>query len=76
MTWTDVKSDYVENDNDSCAGCGKDLGVKIPRCCSGRECNCMGMPVDPNVCSDECLKKVYPWHWEATVGKKYGSEKL
>jgi len=23
-------------------------------CCNGRECGCMGMPIDPVVCSDEC----------------------
>ena len=27
-------------------------------CCSGRECGCMGMPVDPIVCSKECYNKL------------------
>lgn len=24
------------------------------RCCDGRECACMGMPINPCICSDEC----------------------
>ena len=24
-------------------------------CCSGRECGCMGQPIDPPFCSNECM---------------------
>lgn len=49
----------------NCVVCGKDIEVTI--CCSGRDCGCMGMPIDPPVCSDKCYdelmnnyKKYYP----------------
>jgi hypothetical protein len=40
-----------------CWGCGK---VEIPEpvsCCSGHECGCMGQPIDPPFCSDECQRE-------------------
>ena len=36
-------------------------GTVIPEpqmCCDGRECGCMGKPVDPPVCSEECYDKL------------------
>jgi len=35
-----------------CEICGTEIDVRV--CCSGHECGCMGMPVDPPVCSDKC----------------------
>ena len=35
-----------------CENCGKRIEVRM--CCSGRECGCMGLPIDPPVCSDVC----------------------
>lgn len=29
-------------------------------CCDGRECGCMGQPIDPSFCSNECMYVVYP----------------
>ena len=38
-----------------CIVCGKSFVGEVPMyCCSGRDCGCMGMPLDPVVCSDEC----------------------
>lgn len=37
-----------------CMICGGELGYEPQMCCSGRDCGCMGMPVDPPICSDEC----------------------
>ena len=40
-----------------CFECGE---VEIPEpvgCCSGRDCGCMGMPIDPPYC-DECFDKL------------------
>lgn len=38
-----------------CMFCGQTwLGPEPQYCCSGRDCGCMGMPVDPIVCSEEC----------------------
>jgi hypothetical protein len=40
--------------NGYCAICGKDIEIKM--CCSGinRDCGCMGQPIEPPVCCDEC----------------------
>lgn len=35
-----------------CQICDKDIEVQM--CCSGYACGCMGMPVNPPVCSGEC----------------------
>jgi hypothetical protein len=38
-----------------CIVCDKQLTF-IPRmCCNGFDCGCMGQPIDPQVCSDECF---------------------
>lgn len=42
--------------------------IEIPKpisCCSGSDCCCMGLPVEPPFCSDKCTteyfsKKEYP----------------
>jgi len=35
--------------------CGTEYMGEPPKmCCNGRECGCMGMPIDPVVCSSEC----------------------
>ncbi len=42
-----------------CWNCGK---VEIPEpqtCCSGRECGCMGLPIDPPFCSKKCQEEYY-----------------
>lgn len=39
----------------SCAICQTEIEVQM--CCNGFECGCMGMPVDPPVCSNECYDK-------------------
>ena len=36
--------------------------VEIPEpmgCCSGRDCGCMGLPIDPPFCSDKCMEEYY-----------------
>jgi hypothetical protein len=39
----------------SCMVCGElFIGPEPETCCSGRDCGCMGMPIDPVVCSKEC----------------------
>jgi len=39
----------------SCAIC--EVEIEVQMCCSGYQCGCMGMPVDPPVCSGECYDK-------------------
>ena len=42
-----------------CMGCGKHFMGDLPRmCCSGFECGCMGLPVDPVCCSKECEDRI------------------
>jgi hypothetical protein len=39
----------------NCMVCGESFQGEEPRtCCSGRDCGCMGMPIDPIICSEEC----------------------
>lgn len=39
----------------SCMNCGKEFRGEEPQmCCNGYQCGCMGMPIDPIVCSKEC----------------------
>lgn len=33
------------------------IGKEPQRCCDGQHCGCMGLPVEPVVCSDECFKR-------------------
>lgn len=41
-----------------CYVCGKEYeGIEPERCCDGRECGCMGLPVEPCICSQECGEK-------------------
>lgn len=42
-----------------CWNCGE---VEIPEpigCCSGRECGCMGLPIDPPFCCEKCQEEYY-----------------
>jgi hypothetical protein len=36
----------------NCIICNKDIELDV--CCDGTNCGCMGMPIDPPVCSDKC----------------------
>lgn len=43
----------------TCMVCGKEfMGLEPQICCSGRDCGCMGKPIDPVVCSQECYEKI------------------
>jgi hypothetical protein len=35
-----------------CDICGVEIEIRM--CCDGRGCGCMGWPVEPPVCSEEC----------------------
>ena len=42
-----------------CMVCGKDFQGEEPKmCCSGMDCGCIGMPIEPVVCSYECYDKL------------------
>lgn len=39
----------------NCMSCGEEFEGEEPKmCCSGYMCGCMGMPIDPIVCSIDC----------------------
>jgi hypothetical protein len=46
----------------NCITCGKEIEVEDdyePQyCCSGRDCTCMGQPINPVFC-DECEIKIF-----------------
>jgi len=39
----------------NCIICGKPLDYEPQYCCDGKDCGCMGGPVEPPVCSTACL---------------------
>lgn len=40
----------------SCMYCNTDIEMDF--CCDGRECGCMGIPIDPPICqNDKCYEK-------------------
>ncbi len=44
---------------EECECCGKFVeGFEYKMCCDGRECGCMGMPIEPCICSNECWEKM------------------
>ena len=50
-----------------CEVCGEEyLGVEPEGCCDGRECGCMGKPINgPFVCSEECYNKGKAKKWDS-----------
>lgn len=47
---------YIEEEETyECQADGCTNEIETPKmCCDGRECGCMGMPIEPPVCSEEC----------------------
>ena len=45
-----------------CEICGTEIELQM--CCSGIDCGCLGQPIEPPVCSDECyllyMRKLNP----------------
>jgi len=47
----------------NCMACGKSCVVSPPEmCCNGKDCGCMGMPIDSVVCSQECNDRLLKKH--------------
>lgn len=45
---------------DKCIICGKDVpNYKPEYCCNDPQCGCMGLPIEPALCSKECSDKIY-----------------
>lgn len=50
------KSNFTLN---TCMSCGEEFYGEEPKmCCSGRDCGCMGQPIEPVVCSNKCYESV------------------
>ncbi len=48
--------------SDQCIICGKDVPDYEPEmCCSGWECGCLGLPLEPPLCSIECGEALSDW---------------
>lgn len=41
----------------NCIICGKPFLFEAEFCCNGDMCGCMGLPIYPPICSDECYLK-------------------
>lgn len=45
---------------DTCIVCGTPVPDYKPEyCCDGRECGCMGKPIEPPICSGECFDALF-----------------
>jgi hypothetical protein len=43
-----------------CIICDKDVPDYKPEyCCSGKDCGCRGLPIEPPLCSKECSEKIF-----------------
>ena len=40
-----------------CMNCGKEIEYEPEYCCSGLECGCQGLPMEPPLCKD-CWDKI------------------
>jgi hypothetical protein len=50
---------YSESGIILCIVCEKEMPDYVPRyCCDGRDCGCYGQPIDPPICSDNCMKEI------------------
>ena len=44
----------------TCVICGKEVPDYKPiYCCDGSQCGCMGLPIEPCLCSKECAEWLY-----------------
>lgn len=54
--WASWRSNHYFELN--CRICKENYMGEYPKgCCDGKECGCMGLPIDPAICSEECWKK-------------------
>ena len=40
-----------------CMHCGIEIDYAPEFCCSGKDCNCQGLPIEPNLCA-KCWDKL------------------
>ena len=50
----------MENKGEHCENCGEFVeGFEYEYCCSGYMCGCMGLPIEPCVCSGDCYEELF-----------------
>ena len=49
-----MRGDRIHSAGTKCIACGADLSYEPQMCCSGYMCGCMGLPIEPPVCSTDC----------------------
>ncbi len=55
---TEMERRMEEPEGEYCEICNKFVeGFKYKKCCNGFDCGCMGMPIEPCICSNECWDK-------------------
>jgi len=66
------KDDKQQHAIPHCLICGKPVPDYEPDyCCSGFECACNGMPIEPCCCSQECERAVFEY-----IGKPFDERRL
>lgn len=54
-----AKNNEIDEAGEYCEVCNTFVeGFEYQMCCSGKDCGCLGMPVEPCVCSNECWDKL------------------
>ena len=44
-----------------CLNCGEIFwGEELKGCCSGKDCGCLGLPINPPICSRTCWEEYFP----------------
>ena len=52
--FTTMKMYNTQIDWSRCGICGHTLNFEVKMCCDGKECGCMGLPIEPPICSQKC----------------------
>ena len=54
-----IKTPTIKLNKQTCEVCGQTyLGDDPKMCCNGRDCGCLGLPIEPMVCSKECYDEL------------------
>lgn len=62
----------MEEEKYYCEMCDNEI-PKPQMCCSGHECGCMGLPIEPPVCSEKCYKALIDKYSKLSKNKKRAS---
>ena len=54
----------------NCIVCGEETSYTPEFCCDGRECGCMGRPIEPPLCSKECEEAIFGGSFEEEMKRE------